>query len=188
MRRHFLAITQAEPGAETRSDRVLNDRRQKAAPLAGISRRGGASRGRQYRPAERLVSTGLTSPADASLRLDFPDSLSGRCALGDGPHAGSSEVDLLQINHSNLTVRHCVKAEQPVVEICCCRDLGGACDICRETSSEGRFEPSPYRQRRFCICYALVRTSAVLGSLRCSAHAPSRRVKRSSDDRTRQGG
>ena len=38
MRRHFLAITQAEPGAETRSDRVLNDRRQKAAPLAGISR------------------------------------------------------------------------------------------------------------------------------------------------------
>jgi hypothetical protein len=38
MRRHFLAITQSEPEAETRSDRVLNDRRQKAAPLAGISR------------------------------------------------------------------------------------------------------------------------------------------------------
>jgi len=45
MRRHLLAITQSEPEAETQSDRVLDDRRQKAAPLAGISRHWVVSRG-----------------------------------------------------------------------------------------------------------------------------------------------
>jgi hypothetical protein len=33
MRRQLLAITPSEPEAETQSDRVLNDRHQRAAPL-----------------------------------------------------------------------------------------------------------------------------------------------------------